>query len=164
MCAQDGRHDLCWKRAAPRRRQARIHHRRRRHADRDRRDARCEQGEAERKVTANLDTRYETSLGRSGLRGFIRDNVYYRDKVTFQLVPRGTFNPYVQPDFAIVSGSIGVIAGGGKYTISAFVKNLFDQNYVTSIFDLPLDANGRLGQFVTRDAERTIGGSVRVRF
>ncbi len=116
------------------------------------------------RITANFDPRYETSLGHSDLKGFIESNVYYRDKVTFQLVPKGNFNPYVQPDFAIVNGAIGVIAGGGKYTISAFVKNLFDQNYVTSIFDLPLDANGGLGQFVTRDAERTIGGSVRVRF
>ncbi len=116
------------------------------------------------RITANIDTRYETSLGQSGLQGFVQGNVYYRDKVTFGLVPPGTFNPYVQPDFAIVNGSIGVIAGEGKYTISAFVKNLFDQNYVTSIFDLPLDANGGLGQFVTRDAQRTIGASVQVRF
>lgn len=115
------------------------------------------------RITATFNPRYETSLGQSGLKGFIESNVYYRDKVTFQLVPNGSSNPYVQPDFAIVNGSVGIVVGG-RYTISAFVKNLFDQNYVTSIFDLPLDANGGLGQFVTRDSERTIGGSIRVRF
>ena len=115
------------------------------------------------RMTGNINARYETSLGQSGLTGFVDGNIYYRDEVTFALVPRGSFNPYVQPGFAIVNGSIGVIVGDGKYTLSLFVKNLFDQNYVTSIFDLPLDATGGLGQFVTRDAQRSIGGSVRMR-
>jgi len=41
--------------------------------------------------------------------------------------------------------------------VAAFARNLLDQNFVTSIFDLPFGGAGDLGQFVTRDAERTLG-------
>jgi len=61
-----------------------------------------------------------------------------------------------------LNASVGVIGGDGTYTFSLFARNLTDENFVTSIFDLPFDAAGGLGQFVTPDAQRTVGLSLNV--
>ena len=76
----------------------------------------------------------------------------------------GVANPYVQDGYVIVNATLGLTAGDGQYGLSLFVKNLFDENYVNQIFDLPFGELGDYGQFVTRDADRTVGVQARVNF
>lgn len=114
------------------------------------------------KFSGNVDARYEAPIGGS-VTGFVQANYYWRSDTTFGLYPVNIPNPTVQDGYGILNGSIGVDIGK-KATIAVFAKNLLDQNFVTSIADLPFDAAGGLLQFVTRDAERTIGVKANLRF
>lgn len=115
--------------------------------------------------SGNLDARYEIGSGSDrAVRPFIQANYYFRSDTTFGLYPRNIPNPTVQDGYGILNGSVGITAADGRFSLSVFARNLLDQNYVTSIFDLPFDAAGGLGQFVTPDARRTVGVSVNLRF
>jgi iron complex outermembrane receptor protein len=115
------------------------------------------------KLTLSLNGRYEQELG-GGMGGFIQGNALMRSDTSYATLPEGVANPYVQDGYVIVNGSVGVSAGDGAYTLSLFVKNLFDKNYVTQISDLPLGELGDYSQFVTRDAARTVGVQARINF
>lgn len=114
------------------------------------------------KYTAALDARWDTPLS-GNLNGFVQANYYWRSATKYGLYPDNIANPTIQPSYGILNGSVGVDVDR-KITVSIFAKNLFDQNFVTSIFDLPLDSAGGLGQYVTRDAERTLGVQANLRF
>ncbi len=115
------------------------------------------------KWSGNIGARYELPLA-GGLRPFIQTNVYARSSTKFALYPNNISNPTIQNAYAVVNGSIGVAGRQDRWQLAAFARNLLDQNYVTSIFDLPFDGAGGFGQFVTRDAHRTIGVQGNVRF
>jgi iron complex outermembrane recepter protein len=112
--------------------------------------------------TANFGFRYELPLGT--VRPYIQSNTYWRSATTFGIYPSNIPNPTTQPAYAVVNGAVGVASADGRWQAAVFVRNLFDQNYVTSIFDLPFDSAGGFGQFVTRDAQRTVGVQANVRF
>lgn len=114
-------------------------------------------------LTLALNSRYEAPVSDT-IDFFIQANMLLRGDATFSVVPNGSPDPYQQDGYAVVNGSIGLRADGGRYGISVFVKNLFDKNYVTSIFDLPFGGGGDLGQFSTRDAQRLIGVKADVSF
>lgn len=109
----------------------------------------------------SLDGRYQRPVF-SGLEGFVQGNYYWRDETTFGLYPTNVPNPTTQDGYGILNASLGIIGGDGAYTLSLFARNLTDENFVTSIFDLPFDAAGGLGQFVSADAQRTVGLSLNV--
>jgi len=114
-------------------------------------------------LTLSLDGRYQTPIfGR--FEGFVQGNYYWRDDTTFGLYPFNVPNPTVQESYGILNASLGLIGNDGGYTVSLFARNMTDENFVTSIFDLPFDAAGGLGQFVTADAQRTIGVSLNVSY
>ncbi|MCZ8208129.1 MAG: TonB-dependent receptor, partial [Aquidulcibacter sp.] len=110
------------------------------------------------KYTANLDARYEWGIGEAGSwKAFVQGNAFWRDDVIFGLVPEGVTNPYIQPAYGLVNGSVGITAADGQFTIRLYAKNLLDQNFVTGIFDTPFDGVGGRAQWVSADAERTVG-------
>ncbi len=115
------------------------------------------------KWTLSLNSRYETEIAQ-GFGVFAQANMLMRSDTLFSTVPEGVSNPYEQDGYVVVNGSVGFTVAEGKYGLSVFIKNLFDQNYVTSVFDLPFGGAGDFGQFVTRDAERTTGIQANVRF
>lgn len=113
--------------------------------------------------TVSTNARYDTDLTNAvGL--FVQGNAYLRSDNLFSTYPTNIFNPTQQDGYVIVNGTAGLSFLDHKVTVAAYVRNLFDQNFVTSIFDLPLAGPGDLGQFVTRDAQRTVGVQVGLRF
>lgn len=107
-------------------------------------------------ITLSVNGRYDHEFSDS-VDGFVQVNSLLRSDNSFGLVPEGVPNPYIQDGYVVVNLAVGMNFADGRFGISAFAKNLFDQNFVTNIFDLPLAGAGDLGQFVTRDAERLIG-------
>lgn len=90
--------------------------------------------------------------------GFVQTNVVYQTKVQYSLDQ----DPLtVQNGYAVVNAAIGIESKEGRYTLSAFVKNLFDKNFTGNLFNSAFNG-GRLYQQVLRDGERYFGvrGSV----
>lgn len=113
--------------------------------------------------TAALNARYDASLS-DNIDIYALGNAYYRSETFFNLTPNGVPNPYKQDSYVIVNASLGLSFNDGKYTVALYAKNLFDENFVNQIFDLPFGDAGDYGQFVTRDAQRTIGIQARVKY
>lgn len=110
---------------------------------------------------AILNARYDQPLSDS-LAGFIQAGLRWQSDTQFSI----NQNPNtIQDGYAIVDASIGLTADDGRYTVTLFVRNLFDTNYTNFIFQDPvLTGQVNLNQYAPRDADRYFGGSVRVRF
>lgn len=112
----------------------------------------------------SLGARYEHQL-KGSVKGFVQANWSWRDKTQTQ---QNQDPRKVQPAYGLFDGSIGATSERG-WTVSVWVKNLFDKNYTTVIIDTPFDAGspiaqGSVSQFVTPGARRTIGGAIDFRF
>lgn len=114
------------------------------------------------KWSFTLNGRYEFDLG--ALRPFVQANYLWRSSVIFSPYPANIDNLTRQPSYGILNGAIGLSTADERINVSVFARNLLDQNYVTSIFDLPFDQIGGLGQFVTQEAARTVGVQLRVSY
>lgn len=79
---------------------------------------------------ASLSPRYEHEFGSSGLLGFVQVSANYQSKQQFAVEQDPLL---VQDSYTIVDASIGVREFDSRYTVTLFVKNLFDKNYFTSI-------------------------------
>ncbi len=112
-------------------------------------------------ISANL--RYDQPII-EGVDGFVQMNGYLRSDNYFSTYPVNIPNPTQQDGYMIVNGSIGLSFADRRLTASVFAKNLFGEHFVTNIFDLPFGGAGDLGQFTTRDADRTIGVQLGARF
>ena len=107
--------------------------------------------------------RFDPEIGLP-VRPFVQANLYARSSTKYGLYPTNVPNPTIQPAYAVVNAQAGITAFDDRLSVAAYARNLFDKRYVTSIFDIPFDGAGGLGQFVTRDAQRTIGVQVNVRY
>lgn len=114
-------------------------------------------------MTFSLDGRYERQVS-SDVMGFFQVNYYWRDDVQFGLYPDNIPNPTVQPSHGILNASVGAEFDDGRIIATLFAKNLTNQNFVTSIFDLPFDGAGGLGQYTTPDAQRMVGVSLSIAY
>jgi iron complex outermembrane receptor protein len=114
-------------------------------------------------LTMSINSRYDHQFPGS-VAGFIQANSLLRSDNSFGLVPQNVPNPYVQDGYVVLNLAVGLTLADGRFGISAFAKNLFDQNFVTGIFDLPFAGPGDLAQYVTRDAERLVGVQLNVNF
>lgn len=126
-------------------------------------DASGQAGTNAPELTFTLDGRYEKNLS-AGILGFIQANYFWRDAVTFGLYPDNIPNPTIQPSYGIFNVSLGAEFYEGKVVATLFARNLTDENFVTSIFDLPFDGAGGLGQYTTTDARRLIGVSLNIAY
>lgn len=114
-------------------------------------------------VTGNASASYDFTLSETaGIGGFVQALYYFRSDTVFGLYPDNISNPTVQDGFGILNATAGVTFNDERITLAVWGRNLFDRNFVTSIFDTPFDGAGGLAQFITRDASRTLG--VRVGF
>lgn len=98
--------------------------------------------------TVSANARYEADIT-DNVGAFAQANAYLRSDNVFGLYPSNITNPTQQDGYAIVNGTVGVSFAQRRVTLAAFVRNLFDTNFVTSIFDLPFGGAGDLGQFST---------------
>lgn len=70
----------------------------------------------------------------------------------------------VQKSYGVVDLSAGWTSPSGMLNISAFVHNLFDKRYFSSILEQPAGFGGGYRAGMPRDALRYVGGNVRVNF
>ena len=108
-------------------------------------------------VTGDL----EVPLG-TGLVIGARSTVTYQSEVNFSLAQ----NPNtVQDGYALVDASVRLADEDDRWRVSLFVKNLFDQNYRTSIFqDFTSFTRAQIIQRIPLGAERRFGASVRFNY
>ena len=111
-----------------------------------------------------LSPRFEHDLG-STLAGFVQADLNYQSSEIFAVEqdPLGH-----QSGFAIVDLTVGLRSQDEKYSLSLFVKNLFDKNYYSSISTANLNpANLTLVDIyanVPKAADRYAGFTAAVRF
>ncbi len=85
---------------------------------------------------------------------------YYRSAVSYD--PGEAYAR--QPGYDLVGLNVGVGAPDGAWRVGVFARNLFDTHFQASVIGLPFSAPGGTVNWNTRDARRTIGGQVSVRF
>ena len=111
-----------------------------------------------------LSPRFEHELGEA-LVGFIQTDLTFQSDQIFA-VEQDPLS--AQDGYAIVDMTAGLRTADGRYGISAFVKNLFDQNYYTSTSSANLNpANLTLVDVyanVPKAASRYVGASASIRF
>jgi iron complex outermembrane receptor protein len=111
-----------------------------------------------------LSPRYEAPIG-GHLAGFAQVNVSFQSAQNFAVEQDPLL---VQPSYTLVDASIGLRQIDGRYSLTLFVKNLFDTNYLTSIAHNSLLATTAnpydLNATYNKDADRYFGASVGVRF
>ncbi len=114
---------------------------------------------------ASVSPRYEHEFGSSGLLGFVQVSANYQSKQQFAVEQDPLL---VQDSYTIVDASIGVREFDSRYTVTLFVKNLFDKNYFTSI-----NTSGLLGTpanpfdlyaTVPKNADRYFGATLSLSF
>lgn len=85
--------------------------------------------------------------------GFVQSNVVYQTKVQYGLDQ----DPLtIQGGYAVVNAAVGLESKDKAYSLSFFVKNLFNKNFTGNLFNSTFNG-GRLYQQVLRDGERYWG-------
>lgn len=107
--------------------------------------------------------RLEIPLG--GLRGFIQTSAAFTSQQNFtsELDPLA-----VQPAYVIVDANIGVKTEDERFSLTLFVRNLFDEHYLTSIghnslLSTTTNPYDLVGTY-NKDADRYFGATFAVRF
>ncbi|MEH3107525.1 MAG: TonB-dependent receptor [Sphingomonas fennica] len=116
------------------------------------------------RVRVNLTPRYDRDLG-GNLAGFIQTTVNFQSRQNFSLEQDPLLD---QPAYTLIDLTIGLRDADNRWTISAFVKNLFDVNYFTaighnSLLATPASPNDLVSNFA-KDADRYFGATLGVRF
>jgi iron complex outermembrane receptor protein len=113
----------------------------------------------------NLSPRYEQEIGGSGYAGFIQTSVNFQSAQNYSLEQDPLL---VQPSYTLVDLSVGVRQVDGRYSLTVFVKNLLDTNYLTSIAHNSLIATTAnpfdLVANYSKDADRYFGATLAARF
>ncbi len=110
-----------------------------------------------------FNARYEHPLGALPLRGFVDGGVVTQSSTEFAL----NQNPgSVQPDYTTANLSVGVRDRDGRYELTLFARNLFDQNFASAIFEAPVNNSptGNFGQYLSRYSARFVGANLRLNF
>jgi iron complex outermembrane receptor protein len=104
--------------------------------------------------------RVEHELTASGLLGFVQASFSYQSWQTFSLEQDPLL---VQKGYALVDASVGVRSKDKGYSLTLFVRNLFDQNYYSSMAHTSLLATATnasdLTAYVNKDSNRYFGAT-----
>ncbi len=106
------------------------------------------------KWTYRIEGRYERDLGRE-LSGFVSANWYWRGQVNDSL---GDPN-MIRSAHGLLGGRIGLSGNGGRWQLSAYVRNLLDRSYTGTITATMLSP-GSYSQYPVADARRMAGITV----
>ncbi len=110
----------------------------------------------------SIAPRYETEFAGTDFAGFVQFSVNFQSAMNFSVEQDPLLE---QPAYTIVDASIGVKQIDGRYSLSVFVKNLFDENYLTSIGHTSfLGGNFDLVGTFNKDADRYFGATLGVKF
>jgi iron complex outermembrane receptor protein len=105
---------------------------------------------------ANLNAQYTDSIGDSGLEWFLRGEMAYRGSAYAHAVGLNGDPLQLMPSYTLFNASLGLFDTGQGWRVSAWVKNLTNENYLTQVVRQPAgsDANNVLARV---GMERTIG-------
>nr|AGU10875.1 TonB dependent receptor [uncultured organism] len=112
----------------------------------------------------SLAPRWDFELG-SSFDAFVQSSISYTSAQNFTAEQ----DPLtVQPAYAIVDASVGVRTSDGRYSLTLFVRNLFNDNYLTSIghnslLSTPTSPFDLVGTY-NKDARRYAGATFGVKF
>ncbi|QGP81235.1 TonB-dependent receptor [Sphingobium sp. CAP-1] len=110
----------------------------------------------------SIAPRYEADIPGTDFAGFAQVGVNFQSKMNFSVEQDPLLE---QPAYALVDASIGVKQIDGRYSLTLFVKNLFDENYLTSIGHTSfLGGNYDLVGTFNKDADRYFGATLGVKF
>lgn len=116
------------------------------------------------KFRISVAPRWEHDLGNT-LAGFVQVGVNFQSKQQFAIEQDPLL---VQEAYTLVDASVGVQTIDKRYSLSLFVKNLFDVNYYTSVSHNSLLATAAkpfdLTATYNKDADRYFGATLGVRF
>ena len=106
--------------------------------------------------------RYEADIVGTNLAGFAQVGVNFQSTMNFSVEQDPLLE---QPAYTLVDASIGVKQIDGRYSLTLFVKNLFDENYLTNIGHTSfLGGNTDLVGNFNKDADRYFGATLGVKF
>lgn len=113
----------------------------------------------------NITPRYEDQIPGTSLTGFVQTAINFQSAQNFSLEQ----DPLLaQPSYTLVDLAFGVRTEDSRYSLTLFVKNLFDTNYLTSIAHNSLLATtgtpfDLIANYI-KDADRYAGMTLGVRF
>ncbi len=110
-------------------------------------------------ITSNLNQ--QIPLDSLPFDGFVNLSYFYRSEANFSTAGDPGL---VQDGYHLVDTSLGIKGNDGQYTLSFFVKNLFDENFATSLVNLSALGGAPVAQFPNYNAERRFGFSLRARY
>lgn len=117
------------------------------------------------KWRSNLSIRYDDTIPGTDLTGFVQLSATQQSEVTFSLEQDPGL---VQDGYGLVNLTIGAVTADDRYTLSLFVRNLFDQAFVNGMQRESIVTNaanpGNIAYFPAKDAERYVGVSLRANF
>lgn len=106
--------------------------------------------------------RYETDIAGTDLVGFAQVGINFQSTMNFSVEQDPLLE---QPAYTLVDANIGVKQIDDRYSLTLFVKNLFNENYLTSIGHTSfLGGNFDLVGTFNKDADRYFGATVGVKF
>jgi len=75
-------------------------------------------------------------------------------------------SPWIRPAYGVANASIGLTSPSEKYRATLFVKNLFDEHYVSSLRRISgsVGGGGAVAQSIPRDFDRYFGLTLSARF
>ena len=111
-----------------------------------------------------LSPQFEAPLG-SSLKLFVQSTANYSSATLFDT----NQDPLLrQPGYVLVDASIGIGDADGRYRLTAFVRNLFNETYYTSLGHAATLQSTAFPDDLTatyaKDSERYFGGTLSVRF
>jgi iron complex outermembrane receptor protein len=116
------------------------------------------------KVRVSLAPRWEQDIS-NALAGFVQVGVNFQSKQQFAIEQDPLL---VQEAYTLVDASIGIHTIDKRYSLSLFVKNMFDVNYYTSVSHNSLLATAAkpfdLIATYNKDADRYFGATLAIRF
>jgi iron complex outermembrane receptor protein len=112
----------------------------------------------------NLSGRYEAPIS-AALRAFAQASLNWQSSVIFSLDQDPATR---QEGYTTVDASVGLKEASNRYQLTLFVRNLFDQEYASSIFRDAFFGNAaspnNLDHYIPKDANRYFGASLRVSY
>ena len=110
----------------------------------------------------SIAPRYEAQIPGTDYAGFAQVGLNFQSAMNFSVEQDPLLE---QPAYTLVDASIGVKQIDGRYSLTLFVKNLFDENYLTSIGHTSfLGGNYDLVGTFNKDADRYFGATLGVKF
>ena len=110
-------------------------------------------------ITSNLNQ--QVPLESLPFDGFFNLSYFYRSEANFTTAGDPGL---VQDGYHLVDTSLGIEGNDGQYTLTFFVKNVFDENFATSLVNLSSLGGAPVAQFPNYNAERRFGFSVKARY